>query len=145
MLCPLARCPLSANSGHRAYSITSLALASSVGGTERLSVLAVLRLITSSYLVGACTGTLTYSCGYLMLVFITSSCWSSSSGTKPRPHRTLGIAVQRPCLFRRHHHRCSLDRFSCAPRTSSKPPRGPDGWSEIFNPFPRALIHAANF
>jgi hypothetical protein len=27
-------------------------------------------------------------------------------------HRTLGIAVHRPCLFRRHHHRCSLDRFS---------------------------------
>jgi hypothetical protein len=30
-------------------------------------------------------------------------------------HRTLGIAVHRPCLFHRHHHRCSLDRFSCAP------------------------------
>ena len=28
-------------------------------------------------------------------------------------HRTLGIAVHRPCLFQRHHHRCSLDRFSC--------------------------------
>jgi hypothetical protein len=25
----------------------------------------------------------------------------------------LGIAVHRPCLFQRHHHRCSLDRFSC--------------------------------
>jgi hypothetical protein len=28
-------------------------------------------------------------------------------------HRTLGIAVHRPCLFQPHHHRCSLDRFSC--------------------------------
>ena len=28
-------------------------------------------------------------------------------------HRTLGIAVRRPCLFRRHHHRYSLDRISC--------------------------------
>ena len=28
-------------------------------------------------------------------------------------HRTLGIAVHRPCLFPPHHHRCSLDRFSC--------------------------------
>src|ERR1700747_2664207 len=52
--------------GHRAaeqryerapfHSITSLARASSVGGTSRPSALAVLRLITSSYLVGACTG-----------------------------------------------------------------------------------------
>ena len=38
------------------YSITSSARASSVGGTVRPSALAVLRLITSSYLVGACTG-----------------------------------------------------------------------------------------
>jgi hypothetical protein len=38
------------------YSITSSALASSAGGTSRPSVLAVLRLITSSYFVGACTG-----------------------------------------------------------------------------------------
>jgi hypothetical protein len=28
-------------------------------------------------------------------------------------HRTLGIAVHRPCLFQRHHPRCNLDRFSC--------------------------------
>ena len=50
-------CPLSANSGHCAtYSITSSALASSDGGTVRPSALAVLRLITSSNLVGACTG-----------------------------------------------------------------------------------------
>src|SRR5262245_8450040 len=28
-------------------------------------------------------------------------------------HHTLGIAVHRLCLFRRLHHRCSLDRFSC--------------------------------
>jgi hypothetical protein len=43
---------------HRAacHSITSSARASNVGGTSRPSALAVLRLITSSYLVGACTG-----------------------------------------------------------------------------------------
>src|SRR5262245_3548558 len=39
-----------------AHSITSSARASSVGGTSRPSALAVLRLIASSYLVGACTG-----------------------------------------------------------------------------------------
>ncbi len=38
------------------YSITSSARASSGGGTSRPSALAVLRLIASSYLVGACTG-----------------------------------------------------------------------------------------
>jgi GNAT superfamily N-acetyltransferase len=49
-------CLLWANSGHRlVYSITSLARARSVG-TVRPSALAVLRLITSSYLVGSCTG-----------------------------------------------------------------------------------------
>ena len=36
-----------------AHSITSSARASSVGGTSRPSAFAVLRLITSSYLVGA--------------------------------------------------------------------------------------------
>src|SRR5215469_1409677 len=40
-------------SGH---SIISSARASSEGGTVRPIALAVLRLITSSYLVGACTG-----------------------------------------------------------------------------------------
>src|SRR5713226_919905 len=40
----------------RTYSITSSARASSVGGTVRPSALAVLRLMASSYLVGACTG-----------------------------------------------------------------------------------------
>jgi hypothetical protein len=39
-----------------AYSITSSAVASSAGGTSRSSVLATLRLITNSYLLGACTG-----------------------------------------------------------------------------------------
>src|SRR5262249_34793212 len=39
-----------------AHSINSSARASSVGGKVRPSALAVLRLITSSYLVGACTG-----------------------------------------------------------------------------------------
>src|SRR5262245_20869620 len=38
------------------HSITSSARASNVGGTSRPSALAVLRLMTSSYLVGACTG-----------------------------------------------------------------------------------------
>src|SRR5262249_44941919 len=38
------------------HSITSSARASNVGGTSRPRALAVLRLITSSYLVGACTG-----------------------------------------------------------------------------------------
>jgi len=47
-------CPLSATSGH--HSITSSARARSVGGTVTPRVRAVLRLITSSYLVAACTG-----------------------------------------------------------------------------------------
>src|SRR5262249_30290933 len=38
------------------HSITSSALASNVGGASRPSVFAVLRLMTSSYFVGACTG-----------------------------------------------------------------------------------------
>jgi len=38
------------------YSITSSARASSVGGMVRPRAFAVLRLTTSSYLVGACTG-----------------------------------------------------------------------------------------
>src|SRR5262245_693533 len=40
----------------RTHSITSSARASSVGGTSRPSALAVLRLMTSSNFVGACTG-----------------------------------------------------------------------------------------
>src|SRR5262245_17799049 len=40
------------------HSITSSARASSIGGTVRPSALAVFRLITNSYLVGACTGRL---------------------------------------------------------------------------------------
>src|SRR5215831_6975076 len=38
------------------YSITSSARASRVGGTSRPNAFAVLRLMTNSYLVGACTG-----------------------------------------------------------------------------------------
>ena len=38
------------------YSMTSSARASSIAGTSRPSALAVFRLITSSYLVGCCTG-----------------------------------------------------------------------------------------
>ena len=50
-------CPLCARSGHSPpHSITSSALASTAGGNVKLIALAVLRLITSSYLVGACTG-----------------------------------------------------------------------------------------
>ena len=41
-----------------AYSITSSARSSSEAGTVRPSVFAVLRLITSWYFVGACTGRL---------------------------------------------------------------------------------------
>jgi hypothetical protein len=54
--------PFRANFGlvHRSktapYSMTSSARASSVGGTSSPSALAVLRLMTASYLVGACTG-----------------------------------------------------------------------------------------
>src|SRR4029453_12777936 len=40
----------------RTYSITSSARAITDAGRSRPSALAVLRLITSSYLVGACTG-----------------------------------------------------------------------------------------
>src|SRR6516164_4504136 len=40
----------------RDHSMTSSARASNVGGTFRPIALAALRLITSSYLVGACTG-----------------------------------------------------------------------------------------
>ena len=43
-------------SKERRYSMTSSAVASKEGGTVRPSVFAVLRLTTSSYLVGACTG-----------------------------------------------------------------------------------------
>ena len=50
------RCPLSANRRHRVYSMTSSARASSACGTGMPSALAVLRLIVSSNLVGACTG-----------------------------------------------------------------------------------------
>jgi hypothetical protein len=39
-----------------AYSITSSARASSVGGTSMPSAFAVFKLMASSYLVGACTG-----------------------------------------------------------------------------------------
>ena len=51
------RCLLWANSGHQAvHSITSPARASTAGGTVSPRDLAVLRLIASSYLVAACTG-----------------------------------------------------------------------------------------
>jgi hypothetical protein len=44
---------LSKCSKHRSYSTTSSAIASSVGGTVMPSALAVLRLMTRSYLVSA--------------------------------------------------------------------------------------------
>src|SRR6201997_1998472 len=40
----------------RTHSITSSARPKSIGGTSRPSAFAVLRLITSSYFVGCCTG-----------------------------------------------------------------------------------------
>src|SRR5258705_13166712 len=55
-------CPFRANNGlmhcgkKASYSITSLASASSVGGTVRPSAFAVLRLMTSSNFVGSSTG-----------------------------------------------------------------------------------------
>jgi hypothetical protein len=55
----IAGCPVRAKKRHRlAYSITSSARVSSVAGTVRPSDLAVLRLITSSNLVGCSTGRL---------------------------------------------------------------------------------------
>src|SRR5215510_13085224 len=48
--------PDSCTAASRRHSICSSARASTDGGTSRPSALAVLRLITSSYLVGACTG-----------------------------------------------------------------------------------------
>jgi len=49
-------CRLMHRSKPTSYSITSSARASRAGGTSMPSVLAVLRLTTNSYLVGACTG-----------------------------------------------------------------------------------------
>src|SRR6516164_8962250 len=54
--CPLSPLPDPCSAADRSYSITSSARASSVGGTSRPSAFAVLRLITSSNLVDACTG-----------------------------------------------------------------------------------------
>src|SRR5262245_10252593 len=47
----------------RTHSITSSARASSVGDSSRPSAFAVLRLMTSSYLVGACSARLSLQCG----------------------------------------------------------------------------------
>ncbi len=49
-------CTATRERAQKRYSITSSAVASRVGGTVRPSDLAVLRLITSSYLSGSCTG-----------------------------------------------------------------------------------------
>ncbi|MGA7066326.1 MAG: hypothetical protein WB048_08360, partial [Pseudolabrys sp.] len=49
-------CPLSANSGHRVYSITSSARVSREAGIVMPNALAVFILITVSNFVGACTG-----------------------------------------------------------------------------------------
>src|SRR5664280_1935724 len=50
-------CPLCANSrNYLTHSITSSARVSSCGGTVRPSALAVLRLMTKSYLIGCWTG-----------------------------------------------------------------------------------------
>jgi hypothetical protein len=49
-------CGLMPSSKQYLYSITTSARASTDGGRSRSTTLAVLRLITSPYLVGACTG-----------------------------------------------------------------------------------------
>src|SRR5262249_43414493 len=55
--CDIWECPLWAKSGHsRHHSISSSARERSEGGMVSPSVFAVLRLIASSYFVGACTG-----------------------------------------------------------------------------------------
>ena len=99
--CPLSRpkCPLypqkrtcavqlgmSANSGHRQlYSIKSSASPRSVGGTVRPIALAVLRLMTSSNLVGCWTGR---SAGLLPLSIRSTygaalrQCWRHDKATK---------------------------------------------------------------
>jgi hypothetical protein len=53
-----AKCQTATYAMHQiiAYSITSSARVSSDGGTSRPSAFAVLRLMTSSYLVAVCTG-----------------------------------------------------------------------------------------
>src|SRR5215831_6782810 len=62
LLCSRRKRPPSRRAAEQRYelaplhSITSSARASSVVGTSRPSAFAVLRLITKSYLVGACTG-----------------------------------------------------------------------------------------
>src|SRR5262249_10473540 len=53
---PRCRAAKQRDEGAAPHSITSSARASSESGTVRPSALAVLRLITNSYLVGACTG-----------------------------------------------------------------------------------------
>src|SRR5262249_23494008 len=66
----------SCSAANRLYSITSSARASSEGGMLRPRALAVLALITNSYLVGACTGRLA---GFSPLTM---------QSTKPAPPRT---------------------------------------------------------
>ena len=85
--------------------------------------------------------TLTYSRSYLMLVFITSG---RRRQVRNHGHRTLGIAVHRPCLFQRHHHRCSLDRFSCAPHGDATPARDYIRWC-FADPAIAARQHDARF
>ena len=92
----------SANRRYRAiHSITSSALASSAGATLSPGALAVLRLITSSYLVGVCTGRL--------------------AGSRPHPFRShgpvLAAAQARPipprtCPTRRRYSRSSESQFA---------------------------------
>jgi hypothetical protein len=62
------------------HSITSSARASTLAGTSRPSALAVLRLSTVSYLVGACTGRSAGDAGQ-------HSSIRSSSSRRPRPTR----------------------------------------------------------
>ena len=71
------------------YSIISSARASSVGGTVRPSIRAVLRLITSSYLFGRCTGrslglTLATGAWFAHLSMVVSPAPSSAMWTASR-------------------------------------------------------------
>src|SRR4029077_316535 len=74
--------PLWAKSGHRAYSITSSARASSDGGTKRPSAFAVVRFTTRSNLVGCSIGR---SAG-----FAPRSIWSTKSAPRRKEAGKFG-------------------------------------------------------
>src|SRR6516164_7412478 len=82
------RCPLCAKSGHSAlpegrYSITSSAIAITPGGIVRPSALAVLRLITSSNVVGCIIGRSAGLAPLRILPVYTPSCWYAAARLGP--------------------------------------------------------------